>query len=402
MNNISISNDFLEIIAGTTNKLHPVYMEASKSIDNNTPKAMGYIKNFINSIERVANKESVKDTRISETKGNIKNLSSYEDIKTSMEFLKKNLGGVKVINDLHSIFSSLEKYQAQYTEGYEKNIRLVVLEYESAVDMLITGLTLTMADQIDVVQNGTAIKIQKNNNSMNGVIYKTIADLSTQMSAKNHKQYLDEMIKSKEYAKVDTSIKESTLITEAAVADTLELIDVMITSVGKIGHYTANIVRTIKNSLFGILPLIRSCLYIRYKKKADTVLALEQQVEFINQNIEQLQNRTNIPEDEKKRIIKKQQATVEAYKKKAAKLRAQLTDTEKQASEAIKKEDPAIKNTNDDDFVLENAGFKSSFLLNNSTMSFSDFLEKIDKEEEDDVDEEEDKEEKDNKSDKED
>ena len=360
MNESIISNDFLEIVAGTTNKLHPVYMEASKNIDNGTPRAMGYLKNFITSIENLSSKENVKDSRISSSKGNIHNFSSYEDIKTSINFLNKNLSGVGIVNDLGTIIKSLENYQPQYTEGYEKNIRLVVLEYESAVDMLVTGLAMTIAENVDVVQNGTSIKIKKSNNGTKGAIHKTISDLAKQMSVKHHKQYLDEMIKSKEYAKVDTNIQESVVLTEAAVADTLELIDTMINSIGKIGHYTANIVRTIKNSLFGIVPLIRSCLYLRYKKKADTVLALEQQVEFIKQNIEQLQNRTNMDENEKKRIIKKQEATIEAYKKKAAKLRAQLTDTEKQASEAIKKEDPGIKNT-DDDFVLEGVSIVDIF-----------------------------------------
>ena len=212
---------------------------------------------------------------------------------------------------------------------------------------------MIMAENIDVVQTGTMIKIQKNSSNSNGIIHKTINDLNKQLTNKQHKQYLEEMIKSKEYTKVDTNIQESTTYMEAVVSDTIELIDAMITGVGKIGHYTVSIVRTIKNSLFGIIPLIRSCLYLRYKKKADTVLALEQQAEFIKQNIEQLQNRTNMDPAEKERIIKKQKATVEAYKKKAAKLRAQLTEGEKEASVAINKENPGIKNS-DDDFVLEN------------------------------------------------
>ena len=35
MSEYKISNDFLEIITGTSNKLHPAYMEASKNIENN-------------------------------------------------------------------------------------------------------------------------------------------------------------------------------------------------------------------------------------------------------------------------------------------------------------------------------------------------------------------------------
>lgn len=349
----TISNDFFEIVTGTTNKLHPAYMEATKNVNAGNAKSIGYIKNFITSIESLASKDKVKDERISSTKGNIKNFSAYENIKSAMDFLKKNLSGVATVTDLGNILKALESNQPQYTEGYEKNIRLVVLEYESAVDLLITGITLIIAESIDVSETSNGIKINKTKGESSGVIRKTVSDMAKQLNDKQHKKYLDEMIKSKEYAKVDTNIKESVTFTEAAVADTIELIDVMMTNVGKIGHYTANIVRTIKNSLFGIVPLIRSCLYLRYKKKADTVLALEQQVEFINQNIEQLQNRTNMDPAEKERIIKRQKATIEAYKKKAAKLRAQLSDGEREASNAINRENPSIKNT-DDDFVLEN------------------------------------------------
>ena len=392
MNEYVISNDFLEIVTGTTNTLNPLYMEASKDVGASTPKALGYIKNFITSIENLANKSKVKDDRITKSKGNIKNFSSYDDIKVSIDFLKKNLGSMTIVKNIADIFKCLETYQPQYTEGYSKNIRLVVLEYENALDLLVTGLSMAIAENIDVVQNGTTIKIQKTKSSSNGVIHKTIADMAKQLTAKQHQQYLDEVIKSKEYAKVDTDIKESVVFTEGVVADTIELIDVMLTSVGKIGHYTVNIVRAIKNSLFGIVPIIRSCLYIRYKKKADTVIALEQQCEFIKQNIEMLQNRTNIDPKEKETIIKKQQATVEAYKKKAAKLRAELMETEKQASVAIEKENTGIKNT-DDDFILEKTGFKVSDStkksledkINNcdNKVKFSDLLKKMNKEDED-------------------
>jgi len=380
MNKYMISNDFLEIITDTTNKLHPAYMEASKNLDSSNDKALGYIKNFITSIENIANKEKVKDSRITDSRGNIKKFSAYEDIKTILDFLKKNLSGVSVVNDLSTILTILESNQPLYTEAYEKNIRLVVLEYESAVDLLVTGITLTMAECIDVVQTGTSVKIEKKKGANGGVIHKTISDMATQMRAKNHKKYLEEMIESKKHTKIDTSIKESVTFIESAVADSLELIDLMLTSVGKIGHYTMNIIRTIKNSLFGILPLIRSCLYIRYKKKADTILALEQQAEFVSQNIERLQNRTNMDEKEKARIIKKQQANVEAYKKKAAKLRAELIDCEKQASDAIKKENPSMKNT-DDDFILEKTGFKASDDEDNMDETEEDEKESKDKEE---------------------
>lgn len=353
MNAYTVSNDFFEIITGTTNKLHPVYIEAAKDMDTGNTKALSYIKNFITSIERVANKSKVKDERISSTKGNINNLSVYDSIKTSMDFLRKNLGGNKTVKGLSDIFDALDTYKSQYIEGYEKNVRLVVLEYESAVDILITGLSLCIAEGIEIVKTGNTMKIKPVKKESNGIINKTIIDLAKELKDKNHKKYLEEILKARDSVKVDTNIKESTTFTEAGIGDTLEMIEALFTSIGKIGSYSINIIKALKRSLFGIVPLIRSCLYIHYKKKADTVLSLEQQAEFIKQNIEQLQNRTNMDPAEKEAIIKKQQATIEAYQKKAAKLRAQLIDTEREASNAINAENPNMKNA-DDEFILEN------------------------------------------------
>jgi len=360
-----ISNDFLEIVTGTSNRLHPAYMEASKNIDSSNDKALGYIKNFITSIEGLASKTKGKDKSIAETKGNIKNLKAHENIKTSIEFLNKNLGKVSIIPALNDIFKALESFQPQYTEGYEKQVRLVMLEYESAVDMLITGITMMVAQGIDIVQNGTSIKIKKNSVSSSGVINKTIMDLAKQLNNKQHKQYLDEVIKAKEYAGVRTTVEESTTFTEGVVSETLDLVGAIFKNAVKIGKLTVNMFNAIKKSMFGIVPLIRTCLYIRYKKKANTILELEQQVEFINQNIEQLQNRTNIDSNEKEVIIKKQKAAIEKFQKKAAKLRAELTDCERETVAAVKDEDPKMSNT-DDDFILESGSDDKDIFMGNS------------------------------------
>lgn len=349
-----ICTDFLEIVAGTNNKITSVYREAAKNVDESTPKAMGYLKNFITSIESIAAKENVKDTRISGTKGNITSFDGYDNIKTAMEFLEKNLGKIEIIKDLGTIYNTLKTCQPQYSEGYDKNVRLIVLEYESALYLLVTGLSMAMVDNIDVVQNGVQLKIQKKNGATNGPTTKTIHELAKQLSSKNHKEYLEEMLKGKEKLGTNTKIEESVSFMESTVADTIDLIDAMINNVSRIASVGRRLILTVKNSIFGIIPLIRSILYLRYKKKADTILALDQQVQFINMNIEQLQNLKNMDPAKKAEIIKKQKAVAEQYQKKAAKLRAQLTDGEREASEALKKEDPEIKKVDDGDFILEN------------------------------------------------
>lgn len=361
MSHYKIDTGFIEIVSGTNNMASRAYMEASKEVDKRTPKAMGQLKNFITSIENLASKDVVKDTRISGTKGNITAFSGYENIKTAMEFLNKTLGKISIMQDLDTVYNALTSCQIQYTEGYEKNVRLIVLEYESAVYLLVTGLSMAMAENIDVTQNGTQIKIQKKSGSTNGPIIQTLHDFAKQVGNKTHKEYLEGLLKGKESMGVSTRIEESASFMESAISETIDLIDTMTTNIGKIAGAGKRLLMAMKNTIFGIVPLIRSVLYLRYKKKADTILALEQQVQFINMNIEQLQNIKNMDEAKKAEIIKKQKAVAEHYQKKAAKLRAELTDGEREATAAIKQEDPEIKKVDDGDFVLEGISVSQMF-----------------------------------------
>jgi len=165
---------------------------------------------------------------------------------------------------------------------------------------------------------------------------------------------------------------------ESLVSDTLELINTGISLVGYGVRFVGTATRAVKDSIFGIVPLIRSVMYLKYKKKADTILALEQQVQFIQQNINQLENRSNIDPKKKEHIIKKQQAHIDAYKKRAEKLRAELMETEKDASNAIKNDNPNMSKEDtpnkDDDFVLEGKTIKEIFTeneVNSNTLSWS-------------------------------
>lgn len=350
-----VCTDFVEIISGTKNMTSPVYMEASKSISSGDTKSLKYLKNFIVSIENIAADGKVKDERISSTKGNIRQFKGYKDIETTISFLKKNFSDLQSMKDLVSICDALEDYQPLYSAGYEKNIRLIILEYESALYLLVTGLASLMANGIDVVQNGVELKIKKKSGNTTGMISKTIHEMAKQISNKQHKDYLKGLLDSKDNVKINTDIKESVIL-ESFVSDSVTLLAFILDNGKKMVFNGINIFNVVRRSLFGIIPLIRSVLYIKYKRKADTILALEEQAAFIKQNIEQLEKtKGNMSPNKKEAIIKRQKAVAEAYMKRAAKLRAELTETERDASEEIKKEDPKMKDTSsdEDEFVLE-------------------------------------------------
>jgi hypothetical protein len=371
-----ICTEYLEIIAGTNNHYANAYMEASKHIEASDDKSKKYIENFVTSIETL-NKKVGNDTRLSSSKGNIKSFNGYENITSVIDFLNKNAAGVDGLKDIITIKNMLEKYQPQYTEAYEKHIRILTIEYETALYMVITGLSLIIATSIDVTSSNDKITIRKKSSSSHGVIIKTCKQFAKELSSNGHKSYIEGLIKSSTEAPVDTNIEES-VYTEGVMGEvkaTIGLIDNFFTHVQTALHSGKSILRTIKRSFFGIVPLIRCGLYIHYKKKADTILALEQQAEFLQQNINRLEKRTNIDPAQKEEIIKKQKAAIEAYNKKAEKLRAQLMETEKEASTEIAKEDPSMGkaepsisstsndsgSTDDGDFVLEGVSIRDLY-----------------------------------------
>lgn len=352
MRDYDIIIDPIEFLSGTTNRLAPVYLEATKVVEGKDPKSIKYIKGFIQSIERVADKS--KNDKISSSKGNINRFSDYKNIKTGLEILSSNVPGEKLVKDLKTIVSSLEGNQHLYVEGYSKHIRLIELEYESAVYMVVTGISFALAAFIDIEQSKTNVKIVKKNGPRDhGIISKNIEGLAKELNTKAHKQYLSELIKAKDNVPVSTKL-ESVSFMEGNIGDTLDLIRSMYSAATSLVGATKSVISTLYRTVFGILPLINSILYLRYKRKADSIISLEEQIGFIELNISQLKNIKTMDEKKKKLIIKKQEAVIAAYRKKSEKLRAELIEAEKDTAVAIKENDKEIKKDGEDDeFILD-------------------------------------------------
>lgn len=383
--------EYTTILAGTDNQYSKAYLEVTKNMEISKDKNLKYVENFMKSIEEI-NKKCGSDTRISSSKGNIKDFKGYKDITTVVDYFKTSGSSVEGFKDLVTIKEALERNQSLYTEAYSKGIRVLILEYETALYMLVTGLSLLMATNVDV--SNDKILIQKKTGASGGVILKTCKQFAKELDGKKHREYMDGLIKvndsSKENKPVDTSnddkkdkkeeketnVNESVFYEDMAgisvlVASTLSLVDNFIYHLSTIPASIRGIARSLKKTFFGIIPLIRCGIYIKYKKKADTIVALEQQAEFLQKNIDRLKRRTNIDPAEKAEIIKRQEAYVKGYLKKAEKLRAQLMETEKEASTALAKEDPKMSDTSSDkkedgptddgDFILEGSSVHDFF-----------------------------------------
>lgn len=350
MREYDIVTNPIELFAGTTNTTSPVYTEAVKTIENKSAKSMGYIKNFMTSIEKVSS--GMRDEKVSSSKGNVANFSGYKNIKAGLDFLTTNIPSQAIVKDLKDILRALETNRTQYIDGYSKQVRIIILEYEASLYMLVSGISFALANCTDIQQTGTKVTVVKKAGWDKGIITKTINELGRELNTKDHRNYLENLLKAKDIAKVSTKV-ESVSFTEATVGDTMELVKALYSGAGKAAAITTNVFKSVYKSMFGILPLIRSALYLRYKRKADTILALEDQIQFVEMNIDQLKNIKTMDEGKKAEIIKKQQAVIEAYRKKSEKLRAELIETEKDAAVALNDDDSNIKKDSSDDFILD-------------------------------------------------
>jgi hypothetical protein len=307
----------------------------TEAVDTSTKKSFNFIKHVATSAES----KSIKEKVISDSAGKIKNFSSYRYIVKAFDILKNSNN--KDIKMLEVILQHLESNEDLYSKAYTNKSRLLILEYEGGVYLLVTGLSLGLADYIT------------KKNSSNPMITKLIEGLSREFKDKRHKIYINAILNAKDNKQVNESIE----FTESVVSDTIELIKAGFGIVGSVYRFASTTLSVIKSSYLGVLPLIRSCMYLWYKRKANTILALEEQIKFLQLNIDQLKNIKNMDEVEKSEIMKKQEAIKRGMQNKAEKLRAELMEGSREATVELIKDDDEIKkneNNNDDDFILEN------------------------------------------------
>lgn len=352
---LDMPTDFFEIVCNTTNTLHPVYQEAANDTVNGTDKGMAYLKNFMNSIDKIS--KNNKDKRITDSRGNIKHINCYDSLEYILGFLKKRMPINDTIKNIQIVHDKLIEFQPLYTEAYDKNINIIQLEYESFAYALISVTSLVVSECIEFDFDNDKCRISSFKKLHAGPFQKVIKEAAKHLKDGTHKNYLERLIEASD--EVPVSKTESAVFNEDGnvVTATINLATTIFNHVGKLAKLGKQAVTSIFRTVFGIVPLIRSICYLHYKKKADTIASLEEQAAFLQQNIDRLNKITTMDPNKKANIIKKQQAQVRAYIKKAEKLRAEFVETEKDAVKEQKAEDPKMKDTSnpDDDFVLESA-----------------------------------------------
>ena len=334
LNDMGISYDIHELLSGNKNPYSREYTESKDTISSGDSKSLGKLKNFMTNIESVA-KKSV-DSDIAASKGDVTKYKGHDDLKTILD--SKDLGDS--LSGAKELYKSLISNKDKYVDGYSKGIRLIVLEYESVLYAVIVQSLLKSTKK----------------DSQSSIIDTTVSKLKSQVTTGAHSKYLDSLIKIKDSDPIGESTVHPETLVESSVGETINLISATIRGVSTALSHMRSIGGTILRSALGILPLIRIMMYLRYKNKANKVMALQKQAEFIRFNVESLKksNTTGMTPEQKKDVIKKQEAKIEQYMKLSEKLRAELMDGEREANEAIKESEPDLKKDNSsDEWVLE-------------------------------------------------
>lgn len=353
-----ITTDATELIARTSNRVTPAFTEAAAVTEGKDPqRSLAYLKSFAESIDRGV-KAHGRDSVLVASAGNIQRVKNYETLVKSLEQLKNFLGvNNSELANLQTIHDQLVTFQPMYSDGYRLGIPLVTYEYEAASSTLIRGVSVLIVTQVDPqVTPVGALRFSKVKKQSGGAFTKLARDMARELKSKGHGDYLKGLLE----LETDPELKvqpESIPVTEAAqdIASsafglTKTLIDIIrygwngIQSLGRMG-------KTIIRSMFGIIPLIRSVIYLHYKRKADTIANLELQAHYVELNIEQLETMKTMDPKEKEKIIRRQRAYVDAYRKKAEKLRVELMDCERSGTAELKADDGNIKPS--DDYVLD-------------------------------------------------
>lgn len=373
---MEMNTNYVELVLGvesSRDRYTPQYMEGVNYLKEATG-TIESLKKFLNSIERIANTSQVKDERISKSRGDLKSMEAHKSIDEAISFIKDNkLTAIVPFKELTIIHDKLIENTNLYKAGYDQEIPIMKLEYENAVYLLITGLAMILSAEVEFKGYGSQFKVVRKKSKTGGVLYDTIKKMAKELNQKSHSGYLKMLVEAAIKEKVKPSPVKESAIYEAnlpAASDVAIILD----NIKAIGKGGMKIFNRIKASIFGIVPLIRSCIYLRYKKKADSIQALETQTAYIRQNIEILKNKKTMDPKTKAEIIKKQEAIANAYMKKAEKLRAELCEGEADAAQAAKedkgdvqisapktsssssssdKKDDANPDDNNSDFVLE-------------------------------------------------
>ena len=358
--------DPIQIMSGTDNMTHPLYVESVKAVSKSDKKAMHYIKNFLLTVEN--GRKKIDMSPISKTNGDITKFAQYKAIQEGIGYLK--MAKSPLATDLNIILDKVREFQPYYADGYNRKMNMLVVEYEAMVMMLQSSLSLALAT-ITLKESPEGISLGTNN-QISSNMKKLIHNTAIELTKKEHKSILEALMKASE-APRDTRVmdKKREVKTEAVATATLlatgtaallfasqavGVIKNIITGAINLGISAYYFMANFTKSYLNVVSLVRMIAYSYYNKKVKKILKLEEQINFLKKSVEEIKISRSLSEEQKAEMIKKREAYIEMWTKKCAKLRAEFADVEDVTTDQLHADDQKIRQTekdSSDEFVLE-------------------------------------------------
>ena len=466
-----VSFDMYEILAMTSNHLHPHYKFFKESINKDAEekkmnslldKMTDFVQGFLNKYggnKGITKRASYDLKQISASRGdftkiregmvekNIKMITGLLDIIDKIK--DKDKTRIKnIITKIKTIHEHLKKFKPQYEKAYDKKIEVVCKEYECfsyvcilAASHIVVNSAYAMhefkklnpvseknsarqsyfnpdegSDRkrqnvydssnwaatfwnsigilgiLDILRDhgaktwlGTMAAItapltlllglvgyfNKLGKSEKNMVEKMLEKTEEEIKKSSHEEYLKEVIKAFETVeKSDSKVKKESVDffqedgwIKGGVEDFLGAVT-LISMIRKllltIGETAVRIVKLIWNTITGLFPLIQTIELNSQLAEVSSIQSLEEEIEFIEMNIESMKRTSKLPADKQKKVIEYQKKEIENHKRKIAKIKAKydLIDAETEKKAIEKSNAPMIsRNTSspkkDDDFVLD-------------------------------------------------
>lgn len=308
----------------TNNKLHSLNEEEQNS----------FLVSLTNKLYRsiIGKVDEIDYGDIPNTKGDITKLPKYKEIKETIKTLREIFDqykeSPKPIQEIENALIYIEDYKTLFVSCYAGKIELGIMMYNNIVLSIIASLSLMIAVCIEYVKStkndGLEVVLKKTKISKvkDSILYESLVKFNDASRKGDIENALRPLIKSK--------ARNSAAVLTPLIFGLISIVGIVMACVS----------------------MLNDLAYFFYATRVNVSQYFELQSNLLKMNVETLKNSDIETVDDKQRVINRQIAIAERFHKIADYIAFDNVETERKATEGIKKENRNYKIddvTEDDD-----------------------------------------------------
>lgn len=313
---VKAMNEYFDIQDTKTRKILLAVNEA----DQNKILTSLTSKLYDNIIDKV---DEIDFGDIPSTRGDITKLPNYSKIIESCELVREILQhyneSTAPADTILEAVRNIETRKSLFTRAYQINVEMPIIFYNTMTLSVINGLSFLIAAVIDYIkvptEDGFKISINKVAVSkvQQGILFENLGKFNSSCKS-------GEFDKAMNYV-IDKNVKNFTGM-EIGVAAGIAL------GVGLV---------------LNIIPILRECIYFFYYTKANVSQYFDVQAKLLEMNTYNLELKSTTDKDKRDRVIKKQLRVAETFRKVSNFFMVDTKKAEKEATNAIIKDNKKMK-----------------------------------------------------------